>query len=68
MGIFYADFLYTFGVTDEVARVGNLVGGRKIYKTCLEVVKTNVNKVFTIIALRICIYKSTVVMSRTKRH
>lgn len=51
-----------------MARVGNLVGGRKIYKTCLEVVKTNVNKVFTIIALRICIYKSTVVMSRTKRH
>lgn len=27
----YADFLYMFGVTDEVARVGDLVGGRKIH-------------------------------------
>lgn len=68
MGIFYADFLCKFGVTDEVARVGNLVGGRKIYKTLLEVAKTNVNKMFTIIAFRIWICKSTVVMSRTKRH
>lgn len=68
MGFFYADFLCKSGVTDEVARVGNLVGGRKIYKTSLEVAKTNVNKMFTIRAFRIWIYKSAVVMSRTKRH
>lgn len=44
----YADFLYKFGVTDEVARVEDLVGGRKIYTTSLEVAKINTNKMFTI--------------------
>lgn len=61
----YADFLYTFGVTDEVARVGDLVGGRKIHTASLEVAKINMNKMFTLIAFIIWIYKSTVVMSRT---
>lgn len=64
----YADFLYKFGVTDEVARVEDLVGGRKIYTTSLEVAKINTNKMFTIIAFRIWIYKIIVVMSRTKKH
>lgn len=63
----YADFLYKCGVTDEVARVGDLEGGRKIY-TSLEVAKINTNKIFTIIVFRVWIYKSIVVMSRTKRH
>lgn len=64
----YADFLHEFGVTDEVARVGDLVGGREIYTASLEIAKINTNKMFTLIAFRIWIQKSIVVMSRTKRH
>lgn len=64
----YADFLYKCGVTDEVARVGDIEGGRKIYTTSLEIAKINTNKIFTIIFLRMWIYKSIVVMSRTKRY
>lgn len=64
----YADFLYKCGVTDEVARVGDLEGGREIYTTSLEVAKINTNKIFTIIVFRMWIHKSIVVMSRTKRH
>lgn len=63
----YADFLYKFGVNNEVARVGDLVGGRKIYTTSLEFAKIDTNKMFTIIAFRIWIHKSIVVMFRTKR-
>lgn len=61
----YADFLCMFGVTDEVARVGDLVGGRKIRSASLEVAKINMNKMFTLVAFIIWIYKSIVVMSRT---
>lgn len=63
----YADFLYKRGVTDEVARVGDLGGGRKTYTTYLEVAKINTNKMFTIIAFRMWIHKNIVVMSRTRR-
>lgn len=64
----YADFLHKCGVIDEVARAGDLEGGRKIYTTSLEVAKINTNKIFTIIVFRMWIHKSIVVMSRTKRH
>lgn len=64
----YADFLQKFGVTGEVAKVGDLVGGRKIHTTSLEVAKINVIKMFTVIAFRVWICHSIVVMARTKRH
>lgn len=51
-----------------MARVGDLVGGRKTYTASLEVAKINTNKMFTIMPFRVWIYKSIVVMSRTKRH
>lgn len=67
-GFFYADFLYIFGVTDEVARLGDLVGGREIYTTSLEGARINMNKMFTITSFNIWIHKSSVIMFRTKRH
>lgn len=65
---FYIDFFYKFGVNDEVVRVGDLVGGRKIYIIFLEFVKIDTNKMFIIIVFRIWIYKSIVVMFRIKRY
>lgn len=60
-GGFYADFLYTFGVIDEVARLDDLVGGREIYTTSLEVAKINMSKMLTIVSFNIWIHKRTVV-------
>lgn len=51
-----------------MVRVGDLVGGREIHITSLEVARINMNKMFTIIAFRIWTHKSIVVVSRTKRH
>lgn len=64
----YADFLYTFGVIDEVASLGDLVGGREIYTISLEVAKINMSKMFMTISFNIWIHKSTVLMFRTNRH
>ena len=57
---FYADFLYKCGVCDEVARVGDLVGGREIHIPSLEVAKINTNKMFTITGFRILSHESIV--------
>lgn len=59
--IFYADFLYTFGAIDEVARLDDLVSGREIYTTSLEVAKINMSKMLTIASFNIWIHKATVV-------
>lgn len=65
---FLCRFSYMFGVTDEVARLGDLVGGREIYTTSLEGARINMNNMFTITSFNIWIHKSSVIMFRTKRH
>lgn len=46
-----------------MARVGDLVGGREIHITSLEVAKINTNKMFTIVAFRIWTHKGIVLLS-----